>query len=153
MIYDSFKNLARYNSLINGLDLIAPFLLESRFDELAPGKTGIDENIFLLKNEYRTGSFPSKYNGILENHRKYLDVQCILGGQEVIEYERWENQTLFEAYNDQDDVEFFHADKPISLIASPGSFFIFFPGDIHMPGRIFNAESDIRKIVFKIRTD
>jgi len=153
MIIDSLKNLLKYRKLIPEIESIMPYVSLYTFNESSEGKTEINSNIFFIKNEYETGSLPSELNGIMENHRVHMDIQCVLSGDELIEYERLTDHEVFKSYNTEGDVELFHSKEPIKINAKAGDFVILFPGEIHMPGRISETKSQMKKLVFKLKVD
>ncbi len=87
-----------------------------------------------------------------EAHRKYIDVQVVLSGKELIKVAPLsEVREPIKPYNPKKDIEF-HASavSSRSLLADPGHWVILFPSDAHAPCISFDAPSDIRKVVVKI---
>ena len=84
MILDNFKNIKMYSGLGKRFSKAIDFLLEYDFSNFSSGKIKIDDdNIFAILNEYQTkDSFDCK----LEAHRKYIDIQHIVSGEELIGY-------------------------------------------------------------------
>ena len=70
----------------------------------------------------------------LEAHRKYIDIQYLVSGNEEIGWRpTGQCDTLSEAYDDDRDIMFF-ADEPLTWITLPaGKFMIFYPEDAHAP--------------------
>ena len=113
-----------------------------------PGRYEIDgENIFALINEYKT---KSELEGKLEAHRKYLDVQYVIEGEELMGYTPIGSQQILEPYKEENDIIFFKGEKSFTKVSS-GMFAIFFPEDIHMPGITSGKISDVKKLVIKVR--
>lgn len=88
----------------------------------------------------------------LEGHRKYIDVQVILAGEEEIGWRsRGECTTATnrpeDCYDGERDLEFFEERPQAWCRLTAGSFAIFFPEDAHAPGV---SEKEVRKIVFKV---
>lgn len=90
--------------------------------------------------------------GMPEFHQRYIDIQYLLEGEEVIGYHI--AQTDLALATDQlveRDIAFVHP-VPLEskLILSPGMFAIFYPGELHKPCRSLAASQVIKKIVIKI---
>jgi len=92
----------------------------------------------------------------LETHTKYVDIQVLLSGTEVIEIFPKSELTVSEPYDQNRDVEFY--EKPskshAKVILKPGQFLVFFPDDAHMPCVMAgSAPEPVKKIVFKVAVD
>jgi YhcH/YjgK/YiaL family protein len=83
-----------------------------------------------------------------ETHRKFIDVQLVGAGSEMIGVEEAGKTKLTRPYDEAKDIAN-HEAKGKYYIAKPGTFFIFFPADAHRPG-IKVDEGQVRKIVVKI---
>lgn len=149
MIIDKIKNKDLYLNVNSRLVAAFNFLEKTNLKNLKPGRIDIDGNkLFVLVNEYTTKK--NELN-VLEAHKKYLDLQYIISGVEVIEYELYDNHSVNREYSEEDDYSLFNPNEPIKLRLSEGNFVIFFPEDLHLPTVAFNDKpSDIKKIVIKI---
>ena len=148
MITDTLKNIDLYSCLSEGISKAINFLQEMDFSNFIPGKVQIDgENIFAIFDEYKT---KENNDCRLEAHRKYIDIQYIVSGCELIGYAPLNNQTVIEKYNDENDVEFFEGETALMRL-NAGMFTIFFPDDLHKPciQTTENPET-VQKIVVKI---
>src|SRR5574338_1247150 len=77
------------------------YLKETDFSKIELGKYEIDgDNIFALVNEYKT---KDESEGKLEAHKKYVDVQFVAKGKELMGYAPLEIQTVIDPYNEQND--------------------------------------------------
>jgi biofilm protein TabA len=128
---------------------------------IAKGKYVIDgDNVFASVTEDSTRDF-DKTNW--ESHRKYIDVQCVITGDE--EMGKWpvaEVTSITKPYDETKDVANYTAPGKFYVIPS-GTFIIFFPGEAHRPnimpgghkvGRIIfipGPNNVVKKIVIKIR--
>ncbi len=128
------------------------FLRSGDLSKLAPGRHEIDgENIYAMMNEYTTRGPDS---ALFEAHRKYIDIQYMVSGKELIGLAPLSSKTdVTQPYSDAGDAELFHVKGSKSLKASPGRFFIFFPDDAHSPGISDGAAMFVRKVVVKIKVD
>jgi YhcH/YjgK/YiaL family protein len=115
----------------------------------AAGKYKVDgEELFYVVNEYETKPIEE---GRLEIHRKYLDIQYIVSGEECIgaaPLERLLEETPYDGHN---DLALYHYDPTMSkLHLKQGMFAIFWPNEPHMPGRSIDKIEKVKKIVVKI---
>jgi YhcH/YjgK/YiaL family protein len=84
----------------------------------------------------------------LEAHRRYLDIQFTIDGQEEIGWKPLADcATTSDAYDNARDVTFF-SDRPDSWVSLPaGHFAIFFPDDAHAP---LGGRGTLTKAIVKI---
>jgi YhcH/YjgK/YiaL family protein len=148
MIIDKFENVHLYKGLSKRIEKAFKYIRETDLKNIKPGKYEIDgENIFALISEYKT---KSEAEGKLEAHRKYLDIQYVISGEEQMGYVPLNGQQILEPYKEENDVMFFTGDKSFTKV-SAGMFAIFFPEDVHMPGIQTGDSSLVKKLVIKVR--
>ena len=146
MIIDHIDNYKNYENLGIKIALALTHISETDFESKVPGRYDIDgDDMFVGLNDYITKDAAECR---LEAHRKYIDVQYVANGSELMGYAPLAGQTVTAEYNDKKDVEFFEA-EPSFVRFDKGMFAIFFPQDLHMPGT-GNGES-VRKVVVKVR--
>ena len=87
-----------------------------------------------------------------EAHRKYIDLQYILYGEEKIGYTDYTSpKMLLEEYNGDNDIELFsRIENESFFILKKDMFAVFFPEDVHRPGMTNKEVRGVRKIIFKI---
>lgn len=104
---------------------------------------------FALEQAYKS---KARNDGFFESHRKYIDVQVIVVGEEVLEVVDVSRAKVNQPYVAERDLITYHdtaAATPVRLHA--GEAAIFFPADIHMPGLRTGAEGAVvRKVVVKV---
>ncbi|HUZ61211.1 MAG TPA: YhcH/YjgK/YiaL family protein [Hanamia sp.] len=125
------------------------FLKNHDLTKLAPGKYPIDgENVYAFVTDDPTKDYDqSKW----ESHRKYIDLQYVISGEEKIGVTPVADVKVTEPYNAEKDIA--HYSGPGKLyIAKPGTFFIFFPGTAHRPNITTGGNKKDQKIVIKIRS-
>jgi len=148
MIIDKIENSHLYEGISERIKKAFEFIHNSDLKNIKPGRYEIDgENIFALINEYKT---KSELEGKLEAHRKYLDVQYVIEGEELMGYTPIGSQQILEPYKEENDIIFFKGEKSFTKVSS-GMFAIFFPEDVHMPGITSGKISDVKKLVIKVR--
>jgi len=91
-----------------------------------------------------------------EAHRRYVDIQMVLSGNEQIAWWPARDLSILKPYVAEKDIAFF--DRPdsagILLDMVPGRFAVFFTSDAHMPCLQTGSTSTcVKKVVVKIRAD
>jgi biofilm protein TabA len=124
------------------------FLKDSNLNTIAKGKYPIDgDNVFASVTEDPSKDF-DKTNW--ESHRKYIDLQCIITGDEKMGVWPVANATVIKPYDEKKDVANYTAEGKF-YVGSAGTFFIFFPADAHRPNITPGGNKPVKKIVIKIR--
>jgi len=148
MIIDKIENSHIYKELGKRIEKAFEYITNTDLKNIQPGKYEIDgENIFALISEYKN---KSEHEGKLEAHRKYIDVQYVINGEELMGYALLGVQQILEPYKEENDIIFFKGEKSFTKVSS-GMFAIFFPEDVHMPGISAGNFSDVKKLVIKVR--
>jgi biofilm protein TabA len=179
MILDRIDNAQLYLGLHAGFARAFEILTDKTLSQKQDGKYPVDgDKIYYTIQRYTTKPlFSGRRNGDamlspqarlgvssnLEAHRKYIDIQFLLEGQEILGYAPLKGLTTAELYNPQKDIAFFNTPKDITkVILEPGLFCILFPDDAHLPGRCevspaggpcrqLAGPTNVRKVVIKIR--
>jgi len=148
MIIDHIDNAAQYNGINKRIEQALKYLKETDFTALEPGKYEVDgENVFAMVQQYTT---KGKEGSQLEAHRKYIDVQFMVSGKEQMGYTRLNNQVSATPYSEENDFVLY--DVPASFVAmETGMFAVFYPQDLHMPGIQLEVQSEVKKVVVKVR--
>ena len=148
MIIDKLTNSQFYSGLGERINRAFDYLKNTNFAQMELGKYEIDgDNIFALVNEYIT---KDESEGKLEAHKKYIDVQFVAKGKELMGYAPLDNQQVIDEYNEQNDITFFSGEKSFTQV-DEGMFAIFFPTDIHLPGIKLTEKSYVKKVVIKVK--
>ena len=89
-----------------------------------------------------------------EVHRKYIDIQCLCKGSEIIGFARDCNENIVSEELLENDVIFYDkVENESELLLAPGDYVILFPEDVHRPAYTKDENEDIRKVVVKINVD
>jgi YhcH/YjgK/YiaL family protein len=128
------------------------FLRESDLHTLELKKYELDgTDLYAPVSEYIT---KNEENARYEAHKKYIDVQYVISGKELIGIAPVSLQKeIIEPYNDQKDVMFVTVSQIINFKADSSKFFIFFPDDLHRPSLKDGENSHVRKVVVKVKVD
>ena len=120
----------------------------NKADRAAVGKYELEGGAYVSVQEYTTKArSEAKY----EAHKKFIDIQLILSGRELIAVTPIEKMKIKDEYNEAKDVMFFqHNDECTDYVLEAGDFLILYPQDVNMPGVCVNERSLVRKIVVKV---
>lgn len=111
-------------------------------------KVVLDENNYALEQTYFS---KDRDKCFFESHRKNIDVQFILEGEEIIEVDNIQNLDIKFQYNENMDLIKYDDSKFSSSIKiKKGDVAIFFPEDAHMPCIKINDSEKIIKTVVKV---
>ena len=127
------------------------------FDFLGSITSGVEEKKYEIQGDdiYAIiASYKTKELHKFEAHREYVDIQCLLEGQEIIESTALNGLTVDMPYDPEKDVEFYVKTDSRKIISHlmPGMFIAFFPRDAHMPGvSVGNSPEIVKKVVVKIK--
>ena len=148
MYIDKLENLSNYIKDQKLAKAITEFLLNSATVEA--GKHPILDGTFANVLEYTTKLFETVK---MEAHRKYLDLQYVVSGEEaVLKQDLADNQPINE-YNDVKDVEFFTAPWYNTVVLNGTNFALIFPNDLHAGSFVTDESQKVKKFVFKLRID
>ena len=146
MIIDSLKNIAQYK-MIPELSRVIDDIMQGDWTRLPLGKTEMDgERLLVYMQEYDSKE-AKEVRG--ESHRRYIDLQCVISGEEIIGYQVREGQEVLEEIPEK-DIVFYPNTGMTKLRMRAGMFAVFFPGEIHAPCQISGRRERVKKAVFKI---
>ena len=150
MIVDKIYNIEKYEGLRINANKILEFVQKVEDSNLADGRYEIlGEDLFALVQTYETNS---ESQCRFETHNKYIDVQYIRQGKEVMNYKLKDKLVVSEDLSETKDVIFYENPKDYtSVLVEEGSFALFLTDDGNMPGVEYGEKETVKKIVFKIR--
>jgi biofilm protein TabA len=146
MILDTLKNTDRYAGLHPDFATAFDFLRSPSVATLPAGRCEVlEKRVFVIVGKDKG---KSRENARLEAHRKYIDIQFVVSGEEWI---GWRDlKTCRETglgYSAEKEIEFYTALPTKWFRVPPGSFAIFFPDDAHAP---LAGEGPVHKVVVKV---
>ena len=150
MITDSLENLYKYENLVPHCKEIIAYLKNNDLAPLNGGKYEImGSSAFVIIQEYYTQPSSEKF---MESHKKYIDIQIVLDGQEFMGYSPVKFLKVKDPYNEENDITFYKNDlKEESHVNVRKNYFcVFFPDDAHKPGLHLSVVRKIRKAVVKV---
>jgi YhcH/YjgK/YiaL family protein len=147
MVVNTIENANLYKNLSPLIKKAFAYIKKTDFSKLESGRYVIeDEKLFSILQEYETKDLEE---GKIEAHRKYIDIQFMISGSELIGVTPSLSQTIIKEYNEEDDYALF-AGNTSMIKLSAGQFAIFFPEDLHMPGIKTDEKMKVRKVVLKV---
>lgn len=146
MIFDRLENSVRYEAAHPLFKKAFDFLKSAGDLEQLADRIEIDgDNMFAIKI---VDKGRGKAASPVETHRKYIDVQYTVAGEDLIGWKAIPAGTAGQGYSKEKDLDFFDG-EPDQWIRHPqGTFIVFFPEDGHAP---MATESDVSKLVVKVR--
>jgi biofilm protein TabA len=124
------------------------FYAPERPRKYAKGKYPIDSlNVYATITDDPSKDF-EKTNW--ESHRKYIDLQYIITGEEIIGISPVSQSTVTKEYDEKKDVANYSTGGKMEQ-SVPGTFFLFFPTDAHRPNITPGGNKPVKKLVIKIR--
>jgi len=150
MIVTDIKHIGHQVSMTTALKKAIDFLRRPDIHGLVDGRVDIDgQHVFALVQRYETvmTDIPK-----FEYHRKYMDVQYIVSGEEIIGWAPAGRMVVTEAYDIERDICFGIVSKgeitPVYLQA--GQLAVLYPEDGHAPKLAAGSPSPVIKIVVKV---
>ena len=149
MILDSLP-LWRHYAALNPWFSRAFAFLEHVTPEIAVGRHDIDgDQVFALVQRYHTRPAAGMQ---FEAHRRYVDIQFLVQGREVIHWAPLADLTeVTLPYDEAREAALFAAIEgatPVRL--SAGQFVILFPDDAHAPCCAWSEPEEVLKVVVKV---
>lgn len=148
MILDLLENKNLYVDMHDGFKEAFEFIGHCKSHPPAPGKYVINgDKVFALIQEYIT--LPEEQVQ-WEAHRKYIDIQYIFCGREIIAWANIGEMPSGTVYNEEKDCLLCSGITGILLKLNSDGFAIFYPNDMHKPMCMMDSPSSVKKIVVKI---
>ena len=119
-----------------------------------PGVIAIDgEKMYAVVQEYDTENMEQLQ---YESHKRYLDVQYLVSGQEkILVCDRQAAGEIVIPYNPNEDIVFYAdpEEEPVELLISAGEFAVFTTEDCHKTRCNVRrgAASPVKKVIIKIQ--
>jgi len=112
-------------------------------------KTELAGGAFVIEQAYPTRL---RADAFFESHRKFIDVQAIFEGEELMEVADVARMIVKQPYNEKRDLIIYEDSTESSLLrVYAGQVAVFFPSDVYMPTLRVRADAvNVRKCVVKI---
>ena len=143
MIICPWKDIKKYAALLPGI--------EEAFDAVNALES-YEANTYPLSdgNRFFVAVGTTKAPDVAEAHRKYMDIQYIVKGKEVMGWADRSACTPTVDFNEEKDIGMYTGDFEYVTI-NEGICYVAFPEDAHMPGRHLEVPNDFVKVVVKLK--
>ena len=150
MILDTLHQSSTYKALSPRFENAFAFLRQVT-DQTPVGRHDIaGDDIFAVVQRHFTKTVGERQ---YESHRKYVDIQYIQRGREVM---YWAPLPLLKNVTmpfdlEQDAALYGLIDEGVPVPVSAGQFTVFFPEDGHIPSSAWGEVAEVLKVVIKVR--
>lgn len=125
---------------------------QARLRGIAAGgsnRVELGDGVFAIEQVYET---KPRAEGFFESHRKYVDLQVVIEGDEMMEVIDAARIAVRDPYDPERDlVTYADTAEGSRLRVGAGQATVFFPVDVHMPSlRVATGPVLVRKVVVKI---
>ena len=146
MVIDTIDKLSFYVGLNPLFQDIVDFLKTNDLNKLEEGKHFIKEKDLFVNIQVAKGK--TKEEAKLETHRRMIDIQIPLSGEETFGFTPLCDLPELE-YNEEKDIIKYDGPADTYVTCKPGEMAIFFPQDGHAP--CISQEEGIKKAIFKVK--
>lgn len=146
MITDKIENINNYSDIPAK---VAEFL-QTLTADTPVGHYVIDDKAYVNVDTYETKPVE---NCKFEAHKKYIDIQMLLSGEEELDYMSINDLQVSEQYDEARDVMFFADSQKTcdTLYLEPYKFAVIYPHEAHRPQMNGSTVSQsVKKVVAKI---
>jgi YhcH/YjgK/YiaL family protein len=151
VIKDNIKNAQNYYNISKRIEIGLKYLIDTDFTILKNAKYEIaGDEIFAIVQDYFSKPVTE---GFFEAHKKYIDIQYIIKGEEDIGVSKIENFSEITDYDENKDIVFLKPNNHIKLEfinLKEKEFMILNPVDAHKPSISKKISSYVKKVVVKV---
>ena len=145
MIICPWKDIAKYAAVIPGLEEAVK--AAEKLESLEPATIPLSGGNKILVQQVTTKPWEG---ALLEAHRKFLDIQVILKGKEVVGWAPVEDLEPTEEYNEAKD-KCMYAGKNAAIEIAEGYCYVVYPEDAHAPSVHLDETHVVNKLVIKLK--
>ncbi|WP_125565318.1 YhcH/YjgK/YiaL family protein [Companilactobacillus insicii] len=148
-ISNKSDSTAKFLNNIPALKPVFDFLSNTDLENIELGKHDISDDIFANVQEYDT---KEEKIGRWESHKKYIDFQYIISGQEIIKTTNSSKLTLKDNELDKKDALYYEKYQGTTSLIElhQDDFGVFLPEDAHEACLNLDTVSHVKKAVIKI---
>ena len=145
MIFAKLTDAADYRGIHPRLDRVIDCLNEEFLHQVGTQTQKLEDDLlYVTRFDYETIPLEDAF---FEAHKKYLDVHLMLQGTERVDISHPDVLTLFDH---KDDFYAYQGEAEQTLLLTPGSFLVVFPGDAHRIKVQVRGPENVSKVVFKL---
>lgn len=153
MIVDHLRHAEFYHKLGERFVAAFDYLTRTDFSKVAPGRVDVmGDDVFAMVQTYQSRLRSAATTW--EAHRRYIDIQYIVSGDEQMGYCQLDDLEVIEPYRDEHDCVLFKEKPGVRyefVRVTGGMFTIFAPHDAHLPGVAVDQSVTVAKVVMKVR--
>lgn len=124
------------------------YLKNTDLKTLSNGRHVIDgDNVYAIVTEAPTKDYDKT---AFESHRKYIDLQYVITGEENMAKTPVASVTVNKPYDETADIAYYTGEGKVYTVPA-GTFMLFFPGEAHRPNITPGGNKVVKKIVIKIK--
>lgn len=151
MVVTDLEHMAQQLAMTPAMKKAIDWLKKNKSADLADGRLAIDgDNVYVMIQSY--DSIPATDPQKMEAHKKYIDVQYVAKGEEVIGWALTDSLTETVAYDAAKD--FWLGTVPAAactpVLVTKGQAAILYPTDAHAPRLAVGKPSFVKKFVVKV---
>lgn len=150
MLFIQSKSQYENPELTEKIAIALAFLRDNDLTSFANGSVEIVPGV--IKANFMSYDTVAPAEVAFETHNRYMDIQCMIEGQEIIGVA--DRATLSEKtpYNEQKDITFYHdPDAAYSqVLLAAGTLVTLMPDEAHKPKIAVSGPETIKKVVIKI---
>ena len=147
MILDKIENAKQYQGLSLRIKKALRYIAKTDFTQLENGTYDVvKDEIFAIVNRFETVDAKTEKP---EAHKKYIDIQYVFEGEEILGFAFKQSQPVYLEYNEDDDFELYSAELDYVKF-NKGMFVILFPDDLHAPSVHLDKATSASKVVVKV---
>lgn len=150
MIIDTVKNASAYKNIHPLMEKAMEFIQDCMENDMTSGRYELDgDNLYALVMSYEPRERDSyRY----ESHEKYIDIQCMTRGSEYQWCVDRDQAEVTAEYDPAKDVTFYaFSGQGHKLHLNAGTFAVYFPQDVHLPGVADGTAEECTRVVVKIK--
>ncbi len=151
MITGHLHNIDEIKKYLNpSLQAGLEYIQRTDFCAMEKGKYIVDGDNYATIDSYQTKNKSEKKP---ESHVKYIDIQYIVEGMELIGHSflSGDNEVVEDLLIERDLLFYKDGLLESDLVMIPGMFAIFFPWDVHRPGCAAGKPDMVKKVVIKVK--
>lgn len=151
MIKDNLQHIDYYNYLLPEIYWGLKYLKETDFSTMENGKYEVKEGkVWAIVQDYNS---KPETEGKFEAHRKFVDIQFIVEGEEQIGFGDIDEFEEATEYDEEKDIVFLtpkEGAKTEFKKVIAGEYMILTTNDVHMPSIAVESPSFVKKVVLKV---
>ena len=145
MIFAKLTDAADYRGIHPRLDRVIDCLNEEFLNKVGTQTQMLEGDLlYVTRFDYETIPLEEAF---FEAHKKYLDVHLMVSGAERVDISHPDVLTFFDH---KDDFYAYRGEAEQTLLLTPGSFLVVFPGDAHRIKVQVKGPENVSKVVFKL---